>query len=153
MFPWEHMRKVGSKNRLRKVGPKRWAEGQQVMGFDATEAKFRLSEKWSDAERNKKQEETKICKGRSRGLRSHASGLRGWTFPQQHSSLQCSTLLSGSTQTPQLQQKAGTLGTEISSFLSSQGNILNHPKDFWTGVRKDGKPTREPSWRVTFYFW
>lgn len=45
MFPWEHMRKVGSKNRLRKVGPKRWVEGQQVMGFDATEAKFRLSEK------------------------------------------------------------------------------------------------------------
>lgn len=89
------MRKVGSKNRLRKVGPKRWAEGQQVMGFDATEAKFRLSEKWSDAERNKKQEEMKICKCRSRGLRCHAAGLRGWTVPQQHSSLQCSIPLVG----------------------------------------------------------
>lgn len=59
---------------------------------------------------------------------------------------------SGSTHAPQLQQ-AGTLGKQISSFLSSQGNILNHPKDFWTGARKDGKPTQEPSWRVTFYFW
>lgn len=62
------MRKVRSKNRWRKVRPKRWDGRQQVMGSDAAEAQFRLNDKWNNAAPQPWAEELSGSWWRSKGI-------------------------------------------------------------------------------------